>query len=186
MQPPLSPIQTEPSGRISTTARKLIPSLLILQILPACAWLLGCGGGPSSGTPPPPPPLSINVTVTPTAATVLLGNSQTLIATVSNTTDTNVTWSVNGVTGGTTSQSASGYFPGKASQSLLLPRFQRHAAFRRLAGRCRRPLGRGTGACGAKDFVDRAQRRFDAGHHRKRRSPFGTCQTRLSARICAL
>jgi hypothetical protein len=43
------------------------------------------------------------VTVTPTAATVLLGNSQTLVATVSNTTDTNVSWSVNGVGGGTTS-----------------------------------------------------------------------------------
>jgi hypothetical protein len=43
------------------------------------------------------------VTVTPTAATVLLGNSQTLVATVSNTTDTEVIWSVNGVTGGTTS-----------------------------------------------------------------------------------
>jgi hypothetical protein len=43
------------------------------------------------------------VTVTPIAATVLLGNSQTLVATVSNTTDTSVSWSVNGVTGGTTS-----------------------------------------------------------------------------------
>jgi hypothetical protein len=77
--------------------------LLALQILPTCAGLQGCGGGASSGPPPPPPPPSISVTVTPTAATVLLGNSQTLVATVSNTTDTNVSWSVNGVGGGTTS-----------------------------------------------------------------------------------
>jgi hypothetical protein len=77
--------------------------LLAFQILPACAGLQGCGGGAGSGPPPPPPPPSISVTVTPTAATVLLGNSQTLVATVSNTTDTEVIWSVNGVTGGTTS-----------------------------------------------------------------------------------
>jgi hypothetical protein len=63
----------------------------------------GCGGGASSGPPPPPPAPSISVTVSPTTATVLLGNSQTLVATVSNTTDTNVSWSVNGVGGGTTS-----------------------------------------------------------------------------------
>jgi hypothetical protein len=43
------------------------------------------------------------VTVTPATGTVLLGNSQTLVATVSNNTDTIVNWSVNGVGGGTTS-----------------------------------------------------------------------------------
>jgi hypothetical protein len=103
MRSPLSPIQTESSGRISITARKLILPFLILQILPACAWLLGCGGGASSGPPPPPPPPSITVTVAPMTGSVLLGNSQTLVATVSNTTDTNVTWSVNGVAGGSAS-----------------------------------------------------------------------------------
>jgi hypothetical protein len=36
-------------------------------------------------------------------------------------------------------------------------------------------------ACRAKDFSDRAQRHFHTGHRRKRRRPFGTCQTRLSA-----
>ena len=51
----------------------------------------------------PPPPPSITVTVTPTSGSVLLGTSQTLSAQVTNTTDTSVTWSVNGVLGGTIS-----------------------------------------------------------------------------------
>ncbi len=103
MRSPLTPIRRKSSGRISTTVRKLIPSFLILQILPVCACLLGCGGGASSGPPPPPPPPSITVTIAPMTGSVLLGNSQTLVATVSNTTNTNVTWSVNGVIGGSTS-----------------------------------------------------------------------------------
>ncbi len=37
------------------------------------------------------------------SGSVLLGNSQTFVATVTNTTDSNVTWSVNGVPGGTVS-----------------------------------------------------------------------------------
>jgi hypothetical protein len=50
---------------------------------------------------PPPPPPSITITVTPTTGSILLGNSQTITATVTNTTDTSVTWSVNSVPGGT-------------------------------------------------------------------------------------
>ena len=103
MRSPLSQIRRKSSGRISTTTRKLILSFLIPQILPACAWLLGCGGGASSGPPPPPPPPSITVTVTPMTGSVLLGSSQSLTATVTNTSNTNVTWSVNGVTGGSAS-----------------------------------------------------------------------------------
>jgi hypothetical protein len=102
MRSSLSQIRRKSSGRTSTTARKLILSFL-LQILPACAWLLGCGGGASTGPPPPPPPPSIAVTVVPMTGSVPLGNSQSLAATVTNTTNTNVSWSVNGVTGGTTS-----------------------------------------------------------------------------------
>ena len=103
MRSPLLQIRRKLSGRISTAAHKPILVLLAFQILPACVGLQGCGGGAGSGPPPPPPPPGISVTVTPIAATVLLGNSQTLVATVSNTTDTSVSWSVNGVTGGTTS-----------------------------------------------------------------------------------
>lgn len=52
--------------------------------------------------PPPPPPPSILVTVTPKSGSVLLGNTATFSATVTNTTDTSVFWSVNGTAGGST------------------------------------------------------------------------------------
>jgi hypothetical protein len=72
----------------------------------AAMCLLGCGGGPTSVTsppPPPPPPASVAVTVTPTTGSVLLGNLQALTATVTNATDTSVTWSVNNIPGGSQS-----------------------------------------------------------------------------------
>jgi len=99
MRPPLSQIKTDASGRISTFAHETILALLVLELLLACPWLLGCGGGSSlSVSPPPPPPApSIGITVTPTTGSVLLGSSQTLTATVTNSTNTSVTWSVNGV-----------------------------------------------------------------------------------------
>ena len=63
--------------------------------------MLGCA---TVGTvSPPPPPSAITVSVASTGTTVLLGNQLTFTATVTNTTDTAVTWSVNGVTGGTAS-----------------------------------------------------------------------------------
>ena len=49
---------------------------------------------------PPPPPPAITVSVSPTNPSVLLGNSQAFTATVANTTNTNVTWTVNGVPAG--------------------------------------------------------------------------------------
>lgn len=61
------------------------------------ASLLGCGGVVGSGPPPPPP---ISVAVGPVAANVLLGATKNFSATVRNTTDTAVTWSVNGTPGG--------------------------------------------------------------------------------------
>jgi hypothetical protein len=64
----------------------------------------GCAAsGTGSVTSPPPPPPSVTVTVTPTTGSVLLGNSQTLTATVTNTTDTSVAWSVNNIPGGSPS-----------------------------------------------------------------------------------
>ena len=50
-------------------------------------------------TQPPPP---VTVAVSPTAASVQLGQTQTFTATVTNSTNTAVTWSVNGTTGGST------------------------------------------------------------------------------------
>lgn len=57
--------------------------------------LSACGGG-GSPTPPPTP----TVTVSPATANVQEAGQQQFTATVSNTTDTAVTWQVNGVTGG--------------------------------------------------------------------------------------
>jgi hypothetical protein len=102
MRPPLSQDKTDSRGCISTIAYKPNLALLVLQILPASAWLLGCGGGAgASAITPPPPPQSVSVTVTPISSSVLLGNSQTLSAQVTNAADTTVAWSVNGVPGGT-------------------------------------------------------------------------------------
>ncbi len=55
----------------------------------------------SVGPPPPPPPSpTITVSLTPPSGSILLGNSQTFSAQVTNATDTTVVWSVNGVPGG--------------------------------------------------------------------------------------
>jgi hypothetical protein len=71
----------------------------LLALLAAQIWALGCGGVKSSASPPPPPP-SVAVTVSTTSNSVLLGNSVTFTATVTNTADTTVSWSVSGVAGG--------------------------------------------------------------------------------------
>ena len=57
------------------------------------AGLVGCGGSKSSGT-------SIFVTIAPITATIAPGATQQFTATVHNTTNTAVTWEVNGVAGG--------------------------------------------------------------------------------------
>ena len=60
---------------------------------------LGCGGLVGS-SPSQPPPSSVTVSVSPTSASMLLGEPQTFTATVTNSTNTAVTWSVNGIPGG--------------------------------------------------------------------------------------
>src|SRR5256885_2854439 len=61
----------------------------------------GCGGGGAvTGPPPPPPPPSIMVRVTPQSSPVLLGTTRLFAADVTTTSNTTVTWSVNGVAGG--------------------------------------------------------------------------------------
>src|SRR6184192_1056941 len=69
-----------------------------LALLAVGAWTLGCGGGAAVAPPPPPP--SITVSVAPLSYSVLLGNQVAFTATVTNTTDTTVSWSVNGIAGG--------------------------------------------------------------------------------------
>ena len=71
----------------------LCPALLLV------ASFLGCAGLAGSG-PAQPPPSTVTVTVTPSSASVPLGEPQTFTATVSNASNTAVTWSVNGIPGG--------------------------------------------------------------------------------------
>jgi hypothetical protein len=71
---------------------------VFIALLAEGAWTLGCAGGVAS--PPTPPPPSIVVTVAPTNGSVVLGNQVTFVATVTNSTDTAVSWSVSGVPGG--------------------------------------------------------------------------------------
>jgi hypothetical protein len=54
-------------------------------------------------TNPPPPPPPVSVTISPTIATVRAGKTKTFTATVQNTSNTAVTWKVNGITGGNAS-----------------------------------------------------------------------------------
>jgi len=73
----------------------------VAALLATGVWTLGCGGGGAgSAVLPPPPPPSIEVSVAPASGSVLLGNQATFSATVTNTANTNVSWSVNGVAGG--------------------------------------------------------------------------------------
>jgi len=76
-------------------------SVLVIALLATSACTLGCGGGGAgSVTQTPPPPPSISVSVTPGSGNVLLGETLSFTATVSNSTNTAVTWSVSGVAGG--------------------------------------------------------------------------------------
>ena len=108
--------------RLPHLARALYGVHFLLLLVGISQILLGCASGGPGGivTPPPPPtppPPAISVVVSPTSATLLLGNAQTFTATVSNTTNSNVTWSVNGVAGGTAATgtiSASGVFTAPA------------------------------------------------------------------------
>ena len=62
--------------------------------------LAACASGPGGGSTPPPPPPQITVTIVPNSGTVLLGNTLAFSATVTNTSDASVFWSVNGTSGG--------------------------------------------------------------------------------------
>jgi hypothetical protein len=92
--------------------------LIMLGILCFAALLaMSCG---IAGSPPQPPvpPASVSVTVTPSSANVLLGAMQQFQAIVTGTSNTSVTWEVNGVTGGTASAgmiSAAGLYTAPAN-----------------------------------------------------------------------
>jgi hypothetical protein len=67
-------------------------TLLILFSL--VVFLVGCGGGSSTTTP------IVYVTLSPLSANVALGTTQQFIETTSGSTNTDVAWQVNGITGG--------------------------------------------------------------------------------------
>lgn len=75
---------------------------LVVALFCSLAFLIvleGCGGNNSS-TSPPPPPQSVTVLVSSSSSSVLLGNTQQFTAAVTGTSNTAVTWSVNGVSSG--------------------------------------------------------------------------------------
>ncbi len=80
--------------RYLTRMAFLWPPVMILV-----ASILGCGGLVGSGPSQLPPP-SVGVNIAPVRASLLLGVAQTFVATVSNSTNTAVTWTVNGIPGG--------------------------------------------------------------------------------------
>src|SRR5262245_51918219 len=62
----------------------------------------GCGAGFTQKTEPPvqPPAAGVSVSVSPTTANIRAGDSYTFKASVSGSSNTSVTWSVNGMKGG--------------------------------------------------------------------------------------
>ena len=72
-----------------------VGGLVLLFLL---SLLMGCGGG--SGAPASNPSPSVSVSISPTSASVEIGGTQQFTATVSNATNTAVTWQVNGAIGG--------------------------------------------------------------------------------------
>ncbi|MDP9267747.1 MAG: pyrrolo-quinoline quinone [Acidobacteriota bacterium] len=73
-----------------------------LSVCFAIAFTAGCGGGGASndGGGPPPLPQAIAVRLTPQAAAVTYTQTQQFTATVENSSNTTVTWAVDGVAGG--------------------------------------------------------------------------------------
>src|SRR3981081_631501 len=75
----------------------------LFLILPFVLPFAGCGGGGtgvSSRPPPPPPPPAITVQLSITSIGLAPGAQQQFTAVVKGTTNTSVTWSVDGVAGG--------------------------------------------------------------------------------------
>ena len=77
---------------------------LLFVFLAAAAALAGCTGttksSPASNANTPPSGSSVTVAVSPSSANVRIGATQSFSATVTGSTNTSVTWQVNGVEGG--------------------------------------------------------------------------------------
>jgi hypothetical protein len=90
-----SPFFMRPHSRVSRALpRKSLMRIFLPIVLLAAAISAGCGGKKSTTT------TTTTVTVAPTTASVVLNQTQQFTATVTNNTNTAVTWQVNGATGG--------------------------------------------------------------------------------------
>jgi hypothetical protein len=90
-------------SRLSTRKSLSIKRIWLVWTLFRTAFLVaGCGAGVTRKTEPPtqPPAAGVSVSVSPTTANIRAGDSYTFKATVSGSSNTNVTWSVNGTNGG--------------------------------------------------------------------------------------
>jgi Big-like domain-containing protein/galactose oxidase-like protein len=83
------------------TSRRVWPGFALVVV--ATVTASGCGGGsPAAPTPPTPSIVeAVTVTVTPNSSTLLRGQTQLFAATVTGTTNSAVTWSVQESSGGT-------------------------------------------------------------------------------------
>src|SRR5579862_1776924 len=97
----MRPLSQTLSKQGPATRRLLRPSQTLCSIfLVAFVFSLAACASSSGGGSTTPPPPQITVTIAPNSGTVLLGNTLTFSATVTNTSDTSVFWSVNGISGG--------------------------------------------------------------------------------------
>src|SRR5882724_5583056 len=90
------------TGYLREKMEGAMPSRLPILVAVMVAFLFlfpGCGGGSGSV---PPQRISVGIVISPTHASVKAGSTQFFFATVTGTTNTLVTWRVNGVTGGNT------------------------------------------------------------------------------------
>src|SRR5437879_6135078 len=76
-----------------------------IDLLVSCVWLAGVGAtvsesGCCAGASTARTPIPVNVTISPTSATVAAGGTQQFMATVQNASNTAVAWQVSGVMGG--------------------------------------------------------------------------------------
>ena len=100
----VSPSVSNGSGRSAPGAARALARLFLAVALPVC--LASCGGGGSSGgsgnsgQADPPPPALTTVTLAPLLASATTSQTITYTAGGTNTTNTNVSWTVDGVANG--------------------------------------------------------------------------------------
>ena len=88
-------------NRFSSFANATFHRIAVALAIVATFPLSGCSGGSSTSSPALAPPSPISVSVTPDSVTVLRDTTQAFTAKVTGTTNTAVTWSVQGSSGGT-------------------------------------------------------------------------------------